>query len=137
MLNSTVINNITPNYVNDKERDKTTNIVLFTVEILQIIIGLIGNSLSFLVTLRTNLRRLSTTVYLSVLSVCDNIVLLAVPFARNTLLSDIVLGIDIANIHLSLCLILNYISFWMPHLSSWCLVAVTFERTVAVLIPHK
>ena len=135
MSNSTLINNNTFNYHHDNY--KTIRITIFSVEVLLLTIGLIGNSLSFLVTVKTNLRKLSTTVYLSVLSVCDNVVLLVIVLAKNILSSEILLGIDIGHIHLSLCWIYNYISYWIPQLSAWCLVAVTFERTVAVLIPHK
>ena len=137
MSNSTSVYNITASsYDENKSNNKTVAIIIFTVEILLVAIGLIGNSLSFAVLVKTDLRKLSTTAYLIVLSVCDNIVLLNV-LVVSILGSEVLLDKNILNVHLSLCLIYTFLPFWIPQISAWCFVAVTLERAVAVLIPHK
>ena len=98
MFNSTLMYNNSSSFRSGKENYKTVSIVVFTVEVSLVVIGLIGNSLSFAVTVKTDLRKLSTTVYLCVLAVCDNIVLLVIIIDRNILGSDLLLGRSITNL---------------------------------------
>ena len=114
---------------------KTLSNVLLVIDLSLVVIGFIGNSLSFAVTVKTELRKLSTAVYLTVLAIADNFVLLVtLSFIMS---SEYLFGVDIRDQHISLCWLTNYLPNWMTQLSAWCLVAVTMERTIAVLFPHK
>ncbi len=55
---------------------KQYNTLVFAIYTLLVATGFVGNTLLFLVTAKTSLKKLSTSVYLSVLAVSDNAVLL-------------------------------------------------------------
>ena len=116
---------------------KTISIVIFTAEVVLVILGVIGNSLCFALTVKTNLRKMSSVVYLSVLAVCDNVILLWTNVVGSLMSYDLWFGKDVRNLHTVFCWGLLYVEFWFPQLSSWCLVAFTIERAVAVLFPHR
>ena len=116
---------------------ETISIIIFTTEITLVILGLLGNSLCFAVTVKTNLRKMSSTVYLSVLAVCDNVILLWTNVVGSLMSYDLWLGRDVRHLHPVFCWGLEYVQYWLSQLSSWCLVAFTIERAVAVLYPHK
>ena len=116
---------------------KIISIVIFTTEVTLVILGVIGNSLSFAVTVKTNLRKMSSVVYLSVLAVCDNVILLWTNVVGSLMSYDLWIGKDVRHLHIVFCWGLGYVEYWLPQLSSWCLVAFTIERAVAVLYPHR
>ena len=109
--NSTFIN------FQDMANHRSIGITISTTLICLVIIGSIGNSFSFAVTGKMDLKELSIAVYLSVLSICD-IILLVMSIPSDILSSDVMLGKDIVNMHPTLCSILTYISFWKPQLCS-------------------
>ena len=113
------------------------DVVLLVVNAIFITFGFLGNTLSFLVTVKTDLKQLSTAVYLTTLAVTDNIVLLVTAMVHTILESNLVLGASVKSVHSALCLGISFLQYWVPQLSSWCLVAITLERTLAVLLPHR
>ncbi|CAH1796257.1 unnamed protein product [Owenia fusiformis] len=99
-----------------------------------IIVGTIGNTLSFIILTRKNMRKSTSSIYLSVLAVVDSTVLytgLLRHWIRH--ISDI----DIRSITLGGCKFHIFLVYFSLDLSAWILVAVTFERLVAVYIPYK
>ena len=120
----------------DTQNYKTISIVVFTIEFILVVLGLTGNSLCFAVTVKTNLRKMSSAVYLSVSAICDNL-LMYITIMRTLIPSNLWLGKDTARLHVALCLSLEFMNYWVSQLSSWCLVAFTIERAVAVLFPHR
>ena len=143
MANTTAIINVTQMDNGSQEQNqepqnyKTISIVIFTTEVTLVILGVIGNSLCFAVTVKTNLRKMSSVVYLSVLAVCDNVILLWTNVVGSLMSYDLWIGKDVRHLHIVFCWGLVYVEFWLPQLSSWCLVGFTIERAVAVLYPHR
>ena len=86
--------------------------------------GLIGNLLSLLVFTTTRLRRLSSSLYLSALSLCDSAFLLCV----------LVLWVDTLNVplfhHPGVCQTIVYLTFVFSFLSVWIVNVLTLEMYV-------
>ena len=116
---------------------ETISIIIFATEVTLIIIGITGNTLCFAVTIKTNLGKMSSTVYLSVLAVCDNVILLWCNIIGSLMSSELWFGKDVRNVHFVFCWGIEYVDYWLSQLSSWCLVAFTVERVVAVFFPYK
>ena len=136
-MNVAKLDNGTEEIKHDSQKYETLSIVIFTIEFILVVLGLTGNSLCLAVTVKTNLRKMSSTVYLSVyLSICDNL-LMYITIMRTLIPSNLWFGKDTTRLHVALCLSLEFMNFWFPQLSSWCLVAFTIERAVAVLFPHR
>ena len=111
-------------------------VIMFTISIVLVLTGFIGNSLSMAVILRKRFRAQSTSVYLLALSIADTLCLLF-PLTENIMQSPKVLGYDVENQSHSLCLFYNYIIFWIPHVSVWCCAAISVERIIVCHFPYK
>lgn len=96
--------------------------------------GTIGNVLTFLVILRQTKTLSSTAIYLMALAVSDTVVLYTGPLRQWV---KIVYDIDIRDITEAGCRSQIYITYASLHMSSWLLVAVSLERALCVVIPHK
>ncbi|ELU00670.1 hypothetical protein CAPTEDRAFT_64377, partial [Capitella teleta] len=96
-----------------------------------IIIGLIGNTTSFVVFTSTHLRKLSSSVYLAALAVADNGFLLSV-FIMWTVNIDF-------DLHSKpgWCQLFVFLTYFFSFLSVWYVVAFTVERFIAVCFPFK
>lgn len=96
-----------------------------------IVLGLIGNTCSFLVFVTTHLRSLSSSVYLSALAVSDNGFLICVFISW------------LNNVHVHLyhrnvwCQLFVYLTYVFSFLSVWYVVGFTVERYIAVCFPFK
>lgn len=96
--------------------------------------GTVGNMLTFLVILRKKKTLSSTAMYLMTLAVSDTVVLFTGPlrqWLKQTWDYDIRYLSDVG------CKIQVYITYTSLHFSSWLLVAVTLERAISVVLPHK
>ena len=102
-----------------------------------VLVGFIGNTLILVVMSNQKLDRTSTSVYLSILAICDNLTLFSGQFVSNILNSDLLFQVNLEIIHISLCWILRFLIVWARHTSSWCLVLITIERMIVILKPHK
>ena len=95
-----------------------------------LIIGTLGNILSFLVLIR---KRKSTYLYLAVLAVFDLLVLyvglMGLWIAEFT--------VDLQDTSNWLCKAVNYLGYVSSDCSVWIIIAVTFERFVTVCFPLK
>ena len=95
-----------------------------------LIIGTLGNILSFLILIR---KRASTYLYLAVLAVLD-ILVLYVGLMRLWIAE---FTVDLQNTSNWLCKAVNYLGYVSSDCSVWIIIAVTFERFVAVCLPLK
>ncbi|CAH1797430.1 unnamed protein product [Owenia fusiformis] len=99
-----------------------------------IILGTIGNTLALIILTRKNMRKSTSSVYLSVLAVVDTMVLYT-GLLRYWIIY--ISDVDIRDITLGGCKVHIFIVYYTVHLSAWILVVVTSERLIAVYIPHK
>ncbi|XP_045163219.2 C-C chemokine receptor type 5-like [Mercenaria mercenaria] len=98
-----------------------------------ILCGTTGNTLTIIVTMR--MKKLSSTaLYLLILAVSDTTILLCGPL-KNWL--KYAWGKDIRKLSDPSCKVQLYLTYASIHFSSWLLVAVTMERTISVVFPHK
>ena len=121
----------------EMHNDRNGKIVHFSAVVFLVLVGFIGNTLILVVMSNRKFDRTSTSVYLSMLAICDNITLFCGPFSSSILNSDIFFLVDLETIHMSLCWISRFFIIWARHMSSWCLVLITVERMVVILKPHK
>ncbi len=98
---------------------------------LLIVMGVIGNSLSFAVFIYSHLRRISSSMYLAALSVADTGFLLcvALSWANN-------IGIHLYNTE-GWCQLFTYANYVFSFLSVWLVVSFSCERYIAVCLPFK
>ena len=129
--------------INGSETRSNRNwkIVHFSAVTFLVLVGFIGNTLILVVMSNRKFDRTSTSVYLSMLAICDNLTLFSGPFVSSILNSDIFFLVDLETIHMSLCWILRFFIIWARHTSSWCLVLITVERMIVILktsqVSHK
>ncbi|KAL4218010.1 Purinergic receptor P2Y [Mactra antiquata] len=96
--------------------------------------GTIGNILTILVILRQMKTVTSTSVYLMALAVFDTMVLYTGPL-RHWI--KMMYEEDIRDQTDAGCRFQVYITYASLHMSSWLLVAVSVERAISVVVPHK
>ncbi|CAH1786027.1 unnamed protein product [Owenia fusiformis] len=105
-----------------------------------ILLGLIGNSLTFWLLCRSPLKYSSTSVYLRVLSIVDSLVLV-IALVRLWImeLSLELTGqrFDLKEISAATCQVFYFLIYFLVQLSAWILVGVSFERIIAVWLPFK
>ena len=94
-------------------------------------IGLIGNTLSFLVMVKPNNRQLSTCNYMAALSINDNIMMVLALDAY--LLTEIKVHI----LNESECKFLAYLHLLFLQNSTFQVLAMTIDKFIAVKWPHK
>ncbi|KAK6188074.1 hypothetical protein SNE40_004336 [Patella caerulea] len=99
-----------------------------------IIIGTIGNLLSILVLTQKNMRKSSVSIYLTVLSIVD-ILVLYTGLLRQTIRYH--LNLDIRELSVLSCKINTWLVYFTLDMSVWLLVAVTGERIISVWFPHR
>ena len=98
------------------------------------LMGLLGNSLILVCLGNNNFRMSSTGVYLSFLSVTDTLFLLS---GMPEFLATRHVHVHLKIKQISICYITKYLQYWAAHVSSWTLVAITGERLVVILKPHR
>lgn len=95
--------------------------------------GTVGNVLTLLVLFR-NRKISSTAMFLVALAMSDLVILYSGPL-RNWI--NFMWEVDIRYLSDAGCRVQVYLTYCSIHFSSWILVAVTWERTLSVLRPHK
>ncbi|CAL1548223.1 unnamed protein product, partial [Lymnaea stagnalis] len=99
-----------------------------------IAVGSVFNILSIVILSRGAFRNSTTSVYLRFLACVDMFVL------YNGLSRHFVSGVsgyNIRNLDRSFCKFNQWSSSFAPDISAWILVAVTTERVVSIVWPHK
>ncbi|KAK3099234.1 hypothetical protein FSP39_001315 [Pinctada imbricata] len=99
-----------------------------------IILGTLGNILSIVVLNRKNLRRTTTSFYLTVLAISD-IMILYSGLLRQWILA--MYQIDIRHSNPFMCKVNFFSVYFFADLTGWILVAVTLERVFLVWHPHS
>ena len=98
------------------------------------LLGTFGNSLTITVLLRQIKNLSSTAVYLLSLAFSDLLVLYMGPL-RQWLVY--VWKVDVRTLSNAGCKIQIFLTYFSIQFSSWLLVAVTMERVISVILPHK
>ena len=102
-----------------------------SISILWIILGTIGNLLSFFVFVRRKMRVHSAFTYLMLLSMCDTLVIYI------GLLRDYLVYVHDVNINNDFFCKIHVFSFYfLLHMASWLLVAVNIDRFIATSFLH-
>lgn len=99
-----------------------------------IIMGTIGNMLSFLVLVRCQMRNTSVYFYLMTLAVADTCVLYLSAFKTWIRL---IVGYELLHESDGVCKVVNFLNLFWLHLSAWLIVFVTVDRFVVVWFPFK
>ncbi len=111
--------------------------VLAIIVLTQVTLGVLGNVASACVMNRREFKESSTAVYLIMLSLFDTLSLLVGPLNYAVLASKQFGGILLDDQSVFSCLVMKYLVYLFPHVSSWCLCAVTIERVLVVYWPHR
>ena len=99
-----------------------------------IVVGTIGNILSFAVMLRKKIRESTTSLYLCVLAIVDTAVLYT-GLLRNYIANSY--GYYIIDSSQFSCKFVLFILHGLQQFDSWVLVNIALERVCAVFVPHK
>ena len=93
--------------------------------------GLVGNTLSFLVMIRQNNRKISTCIYMAAISINDNLMLL---FALHDWL---VSAVQIHTWYVLECKINAYFAYFSLQIATYEVLVMTIDKYVAIKWPHK
>ena len=94
-------------------------------------IGLIGNTLSFLVMIKPNNRKVSTCIYMAAISINDNLMMFL------ALYDWLVVVKNISAWKLLDCKIFNYFTSVFLQCSTYQILAMTFDKYIAIKWPHR
>ncbi|XP_041363545.1 C-C chemokine receptor type 1-like [Gigantopelta aegis] len=98
------------------------------------LLGLVGNTIVFVVLAKSSMRETTTSLYLRFLAVFDSLVLY-VGLMRHWIIY--LVEYDIRDYSPVVCKIHTWGNYWAIHTSAWLLVSVTLERCFSVWFPHK
>ena len=93
--------------------------------------GLIGNTLSFLVMIRPNNRKVSTCIYMAAISINDNLMMC---LAFNHWL---VTAANVYDWSLWACKSLAYLVMFFLQSSTYLILTMTLDKYIAIIWPHK
>ena len=99
-----------------------------------ITLGLVGNSLVFVVLTKSSMKQTTCSIYLRFLAVFDSLVL-CVNLVRYWIIH--ITDYDLRDYSAAVCKIHTWATYWVSYTSAWLLVSVTVERCVSVWFPHK
>ena len=94
-------------------------------------LGLIGNTLSFLVMIRPNNRKVSTCIYMAAISINDN--LLMCIDVHTWFVSDL----NVHEWYQLECKVATYFGFFTLQNTTYQVLAMTVDRYIAIRWPHK
>lgn len=97
--------------------------------------GIVGNTLTIVIMLKSSFSRLNVSVYLISLGVADTVCLFVFHLTRTFL--DVVFEVYIDVISVVGCKCITYIHYSFSYISSWIIVAMTMERLYITLYPFK
>ena len=98
------------------------------------LLGTFGNSLTIIVLMRQIKNLSSTAVYLLTLAFSDLLVLYLGPLRQWIVY---LWRVDVRTLSNAGCKIQMFLTYFSIQFSSWLLVAVTMERVISVILPHK
>ena len=94
-------------------------------------IGLVGNTLSFLVMIKPNNRKMSTCIYMAAISINDNIMMFC------CLHLYLVSGIQIHKWNSIECKFLGFVALFALQNCTFQVLAMTLDKYIAIKWPHK
>ena len=94
-------------------------------------IGFLGNTLSFLVMIKPNNRKMSTCIYMAAISLNDNLMMFLI------LLSWIIIVLKPKEVHPMECRVVACLTFAAMQNSTFQVIAMTFDKYMAIKWPHK
>ena len=94
-------------------------------------IGLVGNTLSFLVMIKPNNRKMSTCIYMEVISINDNVIMFWAIYGW------FVTALQIHLAHPMECKIVSSLTFVGMQNSTFQVFAMTLDKYIAIKWPHK
>ena len=94
-------------------------------------IGLVGNTLSFLVMIKPNNRKMSTCIYMAAISINDNIMMLV------CLHYYLVSAVQTHNWYSFECKMSSFVALFALQNGTFLVVAMTLNRYIAIKWPHK
>ena len=106
---------------------RCSRLLLVYVPPILLVVGIVGNILSFVVLVRRSMRHVSTYNYLAALSVADTLVLL---IGLLRLWIGQMSGFDLKDSSNVACKLINVVNYTVSDYSVWLLVAVTVERYI-------
>ena len=95
------------------------------------LLGLIGNTLSFVTSVRPVFLKKATYFYLSCLALSDSCLLVIYGAIRFTA------TLMAIRLNAFMCSVGNFIYYFSSHLSAWLLVAMTIDRFLHIVFPQK
>lgn len=121
---------------NDMElRSKPGHFILLSIHsVLLVLFGTLGNCLTLRVVTSRHCKKSSFTVYLGALAVVDTLVLWVWPFKN--WLSEI-FQFYIQNTNIVMCKMINLLTYFGQHSSSWLVVALAAERFYCTFFPFQ
>jgi hypothetical protein len=99
-----------------------------------LLVGLVGNTLSFVTLTRPILRHRVSTIYFRALCIADSGALL---FGLLPIWPLYLVGYDVQARHTAICKLRNFLFITFSDGSIWLICAFTFDRLVAVVLPLK
>ena len=94
-------------------------------------LGVVGNTLSFLVMIKPNNRKISTCIYMAAISINDNLMLC---FG----LHDWLVGtVNIQKWYLWECKVNTFFAFFCLQCATYQVLAMTFDKYIAIKWPHR
>ena len=94
-------------------------------------LGLVGNTLSFLVMIRPNNRHISTCIYMAAISINDN--LMMCPALQDWLVGTVF----VREWYLLECLVHKYLHAYCLQCGTYHVLAMTIDKYVAIKWPHR
>ena len=94
-------------------------------------LGLVGNTLSFLVMIRPNNRKISTCIYMAAISINDNIMMF--PALQDWLVGTVFLR----EWYLLECILHTYLHAYSLQCGTYQVLAMTIDKYVAIKWPHR
>ena len=94
-------------------------------------IGVVGNTLSFLVMKKPNNRKMSTCIYMAAISINDNTMMIL------ALLIYLRSAVQIHKPYPLWCKIISYLGLLVVQNSTFQVLAMTFDKYIAIKWPHK
>ncbi len=99
-----------------------------------LVVGLIGNSLAFVVMCRKSMRRTSTSVYFRAIALADSLFLAT---SQGSYIVKVITGKSLRQYNPWSCKIHIVMTYMSGDIAIWLLIAVTIDRFVAIVLPLK
>ena len=137
-INHTITTEVVESVMVDTFMDKVETFITFKIaNILGIYwipilvpIGLVGNTLSFLVMIKPNNRKMSTCIYMAAISISDNVMMILIFYFWLP-------SINVFTLSAIQCKLADYFILLIVQNSTYQVLAMTIDKYIAIKWPHK